>query len=698
MGCWGVKGMCMPSKPPRYDSEQIDVLDSLTAIRKRPGMYIQGTDKAGIHQLVKEVVDNSLDEHLAGHCTRIEVALTASETAPAGVYDTVSVLDDGRGIPAGIHRKTGFSTLTTVFVKTHSGGKFDQQAYTVSAGLHGVGITATNALSEWLEVKTKRPEGMWEQRFDRGAYKKDARKVRKSKDPIPTDTGTWVCFKPDHEIFTKVRVDPKVVRDWLEATSYLCPGLLLILRVGDEKPEAFQKKGGVKQLLLDRLKKQELEPTHKPLVISTPEMDAALVWVRGEKSDGEAWWCYTNLSPTPEGGTPVTGSKRAIGKVVQNLATKEALVTTDIREGLRAVLSLRVREPLFRGQTKNSLQNPEWDKIASEIVYEAATTFFNKNPSVADTLIQRAVALRKAREAFKKQKKAIKAVKTAKRSARGILPKLAEAPFCDVEDRELVLVEGDSASGTAKLARDNSFQEILPLRGKVINAVRTNLPRLMSNEEIKSMLIATGLNIQPDPGDPKGYVNVTNNVRVGKVILLMDPDPDGKHIAALVLSFLAMWCWELIQQGKVYVVDPPLFVATYKDQRWFAATLQELKKVAKVPLERCAVSRLKGWGEASPAELWECALNPATRKLFQILPMNEEDTQDVKALMGNDTTTRKRILGIESLEPQVPKPLPPKPKPPKSKTKPKPVTKPRRKTTKPSKKPTSTPARVIIID
>jgi len=629
----------------KYGSEQVDVLDALTAIRTRPGMYIQGTDKAGRHQLVKEVLDNSLDEHLGGHCDRIEVTLSSSDTCPEGSYDIVTVLDNGRGIPTDIHSKTGISTLTTVFVKTHSGSKFNQQAYTFSAGLHGVGITATNALSEWLHVQTKRRR-TWEQKFERGQYKKDAWKVPKKESLIPSECGTWVQFKVDSEIFKNVLIDPKVIREGLEATSYLCPGLLLILNVGEET-EAFQKKGGVQQLLLDKLEKQGIEPTHDPIKIATDEMDAAITWTSGDKSDGESWWCYTNLTPTPEGGTPVTGGRRAIGKVLQSL-TKDNLVSTDLREGLRVVLSIRVKDPIFKGQTKERIQNPEWDKIASTIVTAALTDYFKNNPSISEAIIQRALALKKARDAFNKQKKAIKSVKTAKKHARGILPKLAEA-FCDIEDREIFLVEGDSAAGTAKLARDNRFQEVLPLRGKVVNAVRTSLARLMSNEEIKSMLIATGINVQPDPDKPGEYINITEDIRVGKVILLMDPDPDGKHIASLVLAFLTTWCWELVQQGRVYVVDPPLYVATRKDQRWFASTLHELQELVPYSLDKCFVSRLKGWGEASPDELWECALNPKTRKMFQILPMDDQDRTDVQQLMGNDTTLRKRILGVEDL-------------------------------------------------
>jgi DNA gyrase subunit B len=613
-----------------YDASAIDVIEGLDHIRRRPTMYIHDTRKAGAHQLIKEVLDNSMDEHLAGHATEICVRINTDE-------GWVEIEDNGRGIPVEEHPQTKISTLTTVMTVPNAGGKFGKQAYIFSAGLNGVGIKATNVFSEWLEIWVERDGGRWYQKFNRGIPKSD---VKKQAVISKKTSSTRIRFLIDPDVFIGIKIDPKAVQRWLYEASSLCVGLKLKLEVDDEDPIIFENKEGLISLLTNHMDKQGVKPLHDPLkVLIEPEngtsgIDLAIVWSSGE---GDAWFNYANLTPVVDGGTQVTGAKKAITKAL-NRRSKKTVYGDDLREGLVVALHVKVSAPEFKGQAKSRLQNSELEGETYDVVYSLLDKFFQGNQKIADQIISRAVKIREAREVYQQEKKALAKVQLPNRRKRGVLPgKLAEAPFAKPEDRELFIVEGTSAAGTAKKARNSSYQEILPLRGKIVNASRATTVAVLRNQEIQDIITAVGAGISTNCEVKKA--------RIGKILLLMDADPDGQHISALLLGFIQQYMQPLIDASMVYVVDSPLFVAVHRGKRYYAHTLPALQTLVGAPSFQA--SRLKGHGESDPSELKEYAMDPATRKLY-LVKMGKKDDELILQYMGQETTARKILLGLDT--------------------------------------------------
>jgi len=610
-----------------YGADQIQVLEDLEHVRKRPGMYIGSQDSDGIFHILKECHDNSVDEYLEGHASHTEIEIDTTS-------HTFRVLDDGRGIPVEVHKKTGVSTLITVFTSLQAGSKFDKNSYAVSAGLHGVGLKATNALSKWLLVRVWRAGLCYEQEFSRG--------VPKTSEPTPNKslnkrgrTGTEISFHPDIKIFGSHRIDVSRVRRWLEETSHLCPGLKISLIVDGAKEEFLSK--GLSQLVLSRA--DTSSPLHSPILVSSPSgnISASFLWTEGE---GDIWFSACNASSTPEGGKHVDGATKAIQDVLGPYAKKKSVDSKDLVDGLCAAVQVLVPEPQFKSQTKEKLLNSEVKDDVYAVVYPQLKSFFDQNSKLADKIVARALHLKKARESYKKLR-AVAGQSTQKKDAKGILPdKLVEATKCRVHERELFVVEGDSAGGSAKIARDPYYQEVLPLKGKVPNPVQTSPEKLFAHSEISSLMKAIGVQL-----GPKGKGVDLSNVRVGKVLLLMDADPDGSHIASLVLSFFCVWLGDFVREGYLYVVDSPLFVGVHKDTRWYAHSLEELERVSGMNASKLQVSRLKGHGEAAAAELRHYAMNPSTRKLWSI-SMGKNDKEVILSLMGSDSSYRKSLLGV----------------------------------------------------
>lgn len=610
-----------------YGADSIQVLEDLEHVRKRPGMYIGSQDADGIRHILKEVVDNSIDEWLAGHASTLEVEID-THTA------VFRVLDDGRGIPIEKHKKTGQSTLITVFTNLQAGGKFEKQSYAVSAGLHGVGLKATNALSEWLVARVWRSGICYEQHFERGLIKSKEPQINKSLNQRGR-TGTEVQFHPDPQIFGKFKIDPSSVVEWLEETSHLCPGLKVRLVI-DGKEYSF-KSAGLSRLV--QIRAHASLVLHDPIYVESKDrqVSAAFLWTEEE---GEDWFSACNASSTPEGGKHVDGALRAISDVLGPYAKKKSIDVRDLVDGLFAAIQVLVAEPQFKSQTKDKLLNAEVRDEVYNFVYPQLKSFFDQNKKLADKIVARALQIKKARESYKKLRNVINQT-SAKKDARGILPdKLVEAMHCAPEDRELFIVEGDSAGGSAKVARDPDYQEVLPLKGKIPNAVRTSPDELLQHTEVAAILKATGAQL-----GPKGKTVDLSNVRVGKVLLLMDADPDGAHIASLALTFFCTWLGDFVKGGYLYVVDSPLFVGVHKDQRWYAHNLQELESLSGHKTAQLHVSRLKGHGEASAEELRHYAMNPATRKLWKI-SLGSDDREIILSLMGSDSSARKTLLGL----------------------------------------------------
>lgn len=613
----------------KYDAESIEVLQNVEHIRKRPGMYVADTRKAGMHQLAKEVLDNSVDEYMGGHATKIIVSLRTES-------NQLTIVDDGRGIPVGIHKKTGMSALATVFLQAGAGGKFTEGAYSVSAGLHGVGVTVVNALSSSVIVTSSCDGHDHELGFVQGKLHKNCAdgKPKIRKQTIPH--GTSVSFIPDTEIFgKKCKFDPDVLREMLRNTAYLCAGLSFHLLVDEEPAEIFHQEGGLKQFVEDHIKAEKGGALHPVQVFRSDAMEVAFVWT--DASD-EKWFSYVNCSPTPLGGTHVTGLKRLITNTLAPKATKQ-IENDDLRVGLRVAIHCKVKSPQFKGQTKDALQNKETATEVYEAMKDTVTKFLHVQAKTVESIINRAVKLKSARERFEKEKDATKGVVTFNRNKRGILPadKFAEAPDCKPEERETFLVEGESAGGTVKQARDTYFQEVLGLKGKIPNALRNSKGTMLENQEIKLIITAVGAGIG-DKCDPK-------KARISKLLLLMDADPDGAHITALMISFLNRYMAPIVEAGMVWVVKSPLFKAQYKDQNIYGDTIEEV--MSRLPKNaKPDITRFKGHGEAQPEDLQYYAMNSATRKLIRITRDAATDEQ-LMGLMGADTGARRMLLGLE---------------------------------------------------
>lgn len=627
-------------KKVRYDADQIQVLGDIVAIRKRPNLYIEDLEMAGYHQLLREIIDNSIDEWVAGNAKFIQVQLNTTQ-------QIIQVKDDGRGIPIGQKKELGISALTAVFTKSHAGAKFEDGAYDGgTSGLHGIGGKATCALSEWLQVWTAQSGKVYTQRFAQGVPSSEVVVAKKAR----LKRGTVVRFKPDREIFadTKVVFSPKRIAAHLEDVSYLCPGLKITFIVDDKDPVSFQSSAGLGDMLVQRELK-DVETLHEPVVHHSRTLDFALVWTK--EVEGEKWRSWCNTVGTAQHGTHVDGLKKAISRAFAHNAQvkKEKLRGDDLRDGLVVLVHAKLKEPQFRGNTKARLSNVEVVDQVCHIATPILKQWVDSNAGVVKSLVQKALELRNARQQFRAKQQAIKGVKV-KAGARGILPeKLTEAPECDASIRELYLVEGDSAGGLVSQARVKTlfgrdqkavhFQETLKLRGKGLNvAKKSDFDKILANREVQAIVQSIGAGV----GDSFNLAKCRHR----GVYILSDADPDGKHICALLLAFFARYMIPLIEDGRLYVVLAPLFMGVSATQRVYGNSMKAVKAQLK-QRANCRIARFKGLGESDPDDLRAYALAPLTRRVMKVVWGGVKDGKAALRFMGNDVAVRKALLGLQ---------------------------------------------------
>ncbi|MFL5569053.1 MAG: DNA topoisomerase (ATP-hydrolyzing) subunit B [Gemmatimonadaceae bacterium] len=624
----------------KYDAGQIQVLKGLEAVRKRPGMYIGSTSSRGLHHLVYEVVDNSIDEALAGHATMIDVTIHAD--------DSITVIDDGRGIPVDIHPTEKIPGVELAMTVLHAGGKFDKNSYKVSGGLHGVGVSVVNALAEQLKVWVKRGGKEYYMDFERGNTVTKLKVLNKVEGK---ERGTKIWFKPDHTIFTELKYDYDTVANRLRELSYLNKGLTIVIkdeREGQEKTETFHAKGGLKEMVAHLNEKRKV--LHQEIVYIDTEREGVDIELAFQYNDGynENVFSFVNNINTHEGGTHLTGLKSALTRTINAYAAKSGslkkadftLSGDDVREGLTAVLSVKVREPQFEGQTKTKLGNSEVEGAVKGVVNEQLAAYLEEHPRVANIVIEKAVSAARAREAARKARDL-----TRKKSALdvGNLPgKLADCSLSDPSLCEIYLVEGDSAGGSAKQGRNRAFQAILPLRGKILNVERARIDKILGNEEIRTIVTAIGAGIKDD-------FNI-ENARYHKLILMTDADVDGAHIRTLLLTFLYRQMPQLIEAGYVYIAQPPLYRVAKGKEEFYAYDEKEREEYVKrlgngEGKSTVNIQRYKGLGEMNPLQLWHTTMDPETRTILQV---NVEDAilaNDIfERLMGDDVEPRRLFI------------------------------------------------------
>ena len=620
-----------------YDANQIQILEGLQAVRKRPGMYIGSTSTRGLHHLVYEIVDNAVDEALAGFCTEIDVSINED--------GSVTVIDNGRGIPTGIHKKAGIPAVEVVFTILHAGGKFGGGGYKVSGGLHGVGASVVNALSNWLEVEISRDGKVYKQRYERGNV------VYKLKEIGKTDkTGTKVTFMPDETIFDDVIFDYKVLRTRLREMAFLTKGLKINLedkREGKEQRESFHYEGGIKEFI-SYLNKTKTALYDKIIYIEGNKDDIYVeVAMQHNDSYNELTLSFVNNINTPEGGMHLTGFKSAITKVFNDYARsnkilrdkEENLSGDDLREGLTAIVSIKIPEPQFEGQTKQKLGNSEARGAVDSVVTEQLTYFLEQNPDVAKNICEKSLLAQRAREAARKARDLTRRKTALEGTA---LPgKLADCSDKNPKNCEIFIVEGDSAGGSAKTARSRATQAILPLRGKILNVEKARLDRIYDNAEIKAMITAFGTGIHEDFDISK--------LRYNKIIIMTDADVDGAHIATLMLTFLYRFMPELIKQGHVYLATPPLYKIEKNKNVWYAYSDEELNNIL-VEIGRDQnnkIQRYKGLGEMDAEQLWDTTMDPEKRVLLRVaIDENSESELDLTfdTLMGERVEPRREFI------------------------------------------------------
>jgi DNA gyrase subunit B len=613
--------------PKKHQAKDFEFLEGLDPIRRRPEMYIGDTGSGGFHHLIKEVVDNAVDEHLDGHVNRIWVNIDPEE-------NVIQVRDNGRGIPISEHPEKKMPVLTGVFTHIHGGSKFGKGAYTSAiVGLHGVGVKAVNALSTWLQVWTVRRKKVWTQEFEEGEPTTEI-----ERDTIKIKRGTIVAFQPDPAFFGDVKVDVKKVTGWLRDTAYLCPGLRIKLKVKGQKAQLFHTERGLEDLLEEM--KGEADFTHEPVVIQHELVDVAFAWSDGE---GERWKSYVNVSPTPDHGSHVNGVKQAVQRVIAQSSGKK-LKGEDIRDGLIGVVHAHVLKPKFRGQTKTCLENKEVKGEVQEVVEDAMRRFVAANSSTTKVIVERAQRLQAARKKFRVEQKAIKATKL-KKGAVGVLPgKLIEVPDCPSDKRELFIVEGDGALGTVRDARvrtrhrgqDIHFQEVLPLKGVPLNVVRHGLAKIVKNKEIEGIFKTIGTGVGP--------LFDLSRARHSKVFILTDADPDGKHIRALLITLFTEYFPRLVEDGRLWVVLNPLYRGvTTRGDKAYGDTIEEVQQQLK--RAKCHITRFKGLGEMDADDMRPC-IDPATRKVMQVKWGGRKDQERITLYMDKDSTARKELLGV----------------------------------------------------
>ena len=612
-----------------YGADQIQVLEGLEHIRKRPGMYIASTDARGLHHLVKEIVDNSVDEALAGYCDTITVIINEDGSC--------SVMDNGRGIPTGIHEKEGVSTVEVVMTKPNAGGKFGGGGYMVSSGLHGVGLKAVNALSETASVDVYQKGKHFRQEYDRGVPRSRLQTLEDS-----TLTGTRITFKPDAEIFETTEFNYDTIRSALRDFAFLNKGLKIILedkRAGREARDELQYNGGIVEYVEYLNKNKE---TISDVLYFEEKFDAVTVEVAMQYNDGynENVIEFANNVNTKEGGTHIDGFKFALSKLINDAGKKLNLVKDDdklsgedVREGLTAVISVKLPEPQFEGQTKTKLGNSEMRGYVQKAMLEGLGSYLEENPSFTKEVINKCLTAKRAREAARKASEATR--KTAFEST--ALPgKLADCSEKNPELCEIYLVEGDSAGGTAKQGRDRRFQAILPLRGKILNVEKTRVNRVLENEEIKAMITAFGGGMLDDFDVSK--------IRYDRVICMTDADVDGSHIRILLLTFFFRYMRPLVEQGHVYIAQPPLYKATKNKVDYYFYNDEDKEKFC-LENPRCDIQRYKGLGEMDKQQLWDTTMNPATRTLRKVTIADAvEADANFNLLMGEEPELRRKFI------------------------------------------------------
>ncbi len=614
-----------------YEADQIKVLEGLEPVRLRPGMYIGSTGQSGLMHLIEEVVDNSIDEVLEGYCSEIRVIIHED--------NRVTVVDDGRGMPVGIHPETGIPALELVMTTLHAGGKFDNKSYHVSGGLHGVGVSVVNALSEHLRVDVHRDGKVYRQEFSRGEKLGEIEIVGKS-----DRSGTETTFLPDHEIFDEIRYNFPKLSHRLRELSYLNGGLLIILEnEAADVTRRFQNKGGIVSFVEELASKKE--PIHpKPVYVHGSEsgidIEIALQWTGAYD---ESIYAFANNINTIDGGTHLTGFKSSLTKFMNDYGREKKILTKkdpnlrgeDIREGLVSIISVKIPEPEFEGQTKTRLGNPEVASIVGNIVQEQLALFFQKKPKIARSAIEKSIHAGRARMA------AAKARKMARRKgplASTALPgKLADCSNRDPSASELFIVEGDSAGGSAKQGRDRTFQAILPLRGKVLNVEKARLAKLLDNVEINAMITAVGTGIREEFD--------AQRLRYHKLIIMADADVDGAHICTLILTFFFRYLNKLVEEGYVYIAKPPLYQIKNGKKITYLHTDDELEAYREEHGGGFGLKRFKGLGEMNPRELWETTMDPENRILKRIEIRDALEADEIfSTLMGNDVALRRDFI------------------------------------------------------
>jgi len=622
-----------------YDAGQIQVLKGLEAVRKRPGMYIGSTSSRGLHHLVYEVVDNSIDEALAGYAHNIGVWIHKD--------DSITVQDDGRGIPVDMHPIEKIPGVELAMTVLHAGGKFDKSSYKVSGGLHGVGVSVVNALSEQLKVWVCRGGKEHYMDFVRGHTKTKLEVLKK----IGKETGTKVWFKPDPEIFTELHYDYATLETRLRELSFLNKGVTITLndeREGQEKEEVFHAEGGLREMV--RFLNINRKPLHQEIVYIEAERDDIGIEIAFQYNDGynDNVFSFVNNVNTHEGGTHLTGFKSALTRTINAYAAKGnalkkadfTLTGDDVREGLTAVLSIKIREPQFEGQTKTKLGNSEAEGAVKTVVNEQLAAYLEEHPRVANIVIEKAVASARAREAARKARDL-----TRKKSALDIgnLPgKLADCSLSDPRLCEIYLVEGDSAGGSAKQGRDRSFQAILPLRGKILNVEKARIDKVFSNEEIRTIITAIGAGIKED--------FTLENARYHKIILMTDADVDGAHIRTLLLTFFYRQMPQLIEAGFIYIAQPPLYRVAKGREEYYAYNEEERNELTTrlsngEGRSSVGIQRYKGLGEMNPAQLWKTTMDPDTRTILKV-EIEDAVHADLlfQTLMGDEVEPRRLFI------------------------------------------------------
>ena len=621
-----------------YGADQIQILEGLEAVRKRPGMYIGSTSARGLHHLVYEIVDNAVDEALAGFCDTIDVSINED--------NSITVIDNGRGIPVGINHKAGIPAVEVGFTILHAGGKFGGGGYKVSGGLHGVGASVVNALSTWLEVKIYHEGKIYQQRYERGKAMYSLKVVG---DCEPDRTGTTVSFHPDPEIFEETVFDFNTLKHRFREIAFLTKGLKIIARdKREEEPKeaAFHYEGGIREFV--QYLNKSTTPLYEDILYFEGMKDGVMVEVAMQHNDAytENTYGFVNNITTPEGGTHIMGFRNALTKTFNEYARKNKLLKDsdlnltgeDIREGLTAIISVKIEDPQFEGQTKQKLGNSEARGAVDNVVSSQLEIYLEQNPAVAKIIVEKSILSQRARDAARKAREL-----TRRKSAldgMSLPGKLADCVDKDPSKCEIYIVEGDSAGGSAKTARSRATQAILPLRGKILNVEKARLDKIYANAEIKAMITAFGTGIHED-------FDITK-LRYHKIIIMTDADVDGAHIATLLLTFLYRFMPELIKQGYVYLAKPPLFKLEKNKKIYYAYTEQEQADILKeIGLEGCSIQRYKGLGEMDADQLWETTMDPERRILMRVV-MDEDSTSELDltftTLMGDKVEPRREFI------------------------------------------------------